>query len=376
MNEYTLRAFLRDRLPYILFYAAFGLSSAAVVQLDLTLQGASLQFANVAYLVLLGFAGLVAFLLVDYRRQAPFYQRLARVGRDATPEEMSILETPRTLEQRVYADAWATLFARLQTEFAGERVRTQQRLHFLSQWAHHMKTPVAVIDLELQKARRDGLADPEAFIASIAEEIDRIQRSLQALLNAIRLDQFAADLKLEPVHLPSLARQVVNDYRRAFIAHRVFPRLEPAGPDVPEERLTVHSDAKWLRLVLEQIIGNAVKYAARPEGDGHVTIRFALEEGDTVLEVEDDGIGIPPEDLGRVCEPFFTGAAGRAYPGSTGLGLYLAREICRRLGHRLTIDSQPGRGTCVRIRFARDPSIYAPLRDALTRPRRTAVAPS
>lgn len=376
MHAYTLRAFLRDRRPYILFYVAFGLLSAAVVQLDLMLQGASLRFVNLAYIVLLGVVGLGAFLVVDYRRQAPFYRRLARIGTDATPEDMSVLETPQTLEHRVYADAWNTLFARLRTELSDERVRAQKRLHFLTQWAHHMKTPVAVIDLELQKARRDGITDADALVQSIAEENQRLRQSLQALLNTIRLDEFAADLRLEPVHLPDAVRKVVNDYRHAFIAHHVFPKMEPPADDVPPDRFTVYSDAKWLQLVLEQIVGNAVKYSAKAEGGGRVVVRFRLEEGDTVLEIEDNGIGIPAEDLGRVFDPFFTGAAGRAHPGSTGLGLYLAREVCQRLGHRLTLQSSPGQGTRVRIRFSGDSSIYRGLRDGVSPDRISGLTPT
>lgn len=366
MSEYTFRAFLRDRRPYVVMYAAFGLLTAAVVRLDLWLHAGTLQLSGIAYIILLGFVGLVVFLLVDYRRQAPFFRRLGRIDDDATLDEMGVLDTPTTQEQQLYSDAWAALYGRLRTEFAEERLRTQRRLHFLSQWAHHMKTPVAVIDLELQKARRDPAGHAEQLVESVAEENERLRQSLQALLNTIRLDEFASDFKLELVRLPDMARQVVNDYRHAFIAHRVYPKIEQPDPAAPAELFTAHTDAKWLRLVLEQIISNAVKYSSSPERDGQVTIRFIQEDNHTVLEVADNGIGIPPEDLGRVFEPFFTGSAGRTHPSSTGLGLYLAREACQRLGHHLSIRSARGEGTRVRIRFAHDASIFADLRAPVT----------
>lgn len=488
MSEYTFRNFLRDRRPYVAAYAAFGLLAVAVIQLDLWLQGASLQFANVAYILLLGVVILAAFLAYEWRRQASFFRRLSDIehlgqtgpgarsdaadgalvgntwthargpvapgtsaAREAAPtvaslDDMSILETPLTLEQQAFAGAWAALYGRLRTLLAEEQLRSRQRLHFLSQWAHHMKTPVAVIDLELQTFRRDmagssaqdasssddavpsagadaAVAAPQAddapkdaaayrdtltrLLQSIAEENERIKRALQGLLNAVRLDQFASDFRLEPVNLPDLVRQVINDYRRAFITHEVYPKIEPAGPAAgtatvtaagtaaTAAELTVYSDAKWLRLVLEQIISNAVKYAApaaraadveRHAGDEHnhrkgrparaeqdrrtgqVVVRFARENGRAVLEIEDNGIGIPPEDLGRVFDPFFTGSAGRSHAASTGLGLYLAREACRRLGHQLTIRSAPGAGTTVRIRFDDDTSIFAGVRDAVAAP--------
>src|SRR5690606_17929341 len=138
-------------------------------------------------------------------------------------------------------------------------------------------------------------------------------------------------------------RKFINDHRREFIIHRVFPRLElqQGGTQVQEPDVThwlVETDRKWLRFVLEQIVSNALKYASPTDaGHGRATfiIRHDEREPEMVLEVVDNGIGIPPEDLPRVFDPFFTGHAGRHYPQSTGMGLYLAREVCRRLGHSI-----------------------------------------
>src|SRR5690606_20038992 len=92
------------------------------------------------------------------------------------------------------------------------------------------------------------------------------------------------------------------------------------------------------------------------------------EEPAVVLDVTDNGIGIPAEDLPRVFEPFFTGAAGRRFPQSTGMGLYLVREVCRRLGHAVTVESAPGQGTRVSVRFAAPRTIFSGLdRQAVTR---------
>lgn len=366
MPRFTFRAFVRDRRVYILVYAAFGLLTAAVVQLDLWLHDASLHYTNLVYIVILGFVGLLLFLAYDYRRQAAFLSKLDQMFDAGDLDRLSTLPGPVTLEQELFADAWARMYSLLNTAFSEERHRTRRRLHFLSRWAHHMKTPVAVIDLELQKARQNP-DYPRELVDSLAEENERLGRSLQALLHAIRLDDFAADFKIEAVYLPDLVRKVVNDYRHAFIAHRVFPRVEAPEEDaVSRELLTVRSDAKWLRLVVEQLISNAIKYSAGEGREGRVTVSFRQEEGKTVLTVSDNGIGIPPEDLGRIFDPFFTGSAGRKHATSTGLGLYLAREACDRLGHTITVRSAPGAGTQVDIVFPRDTSIFAGMPSSVT----------
>ncbi|OUN01399.1 MAG: hypothetical protein BAA04_06100 [Firmicutes bacterium ZCTH02-B6] len=362
-----LGAFLRDRAAYIASYAAFGLLCIVLVQLDLRLSGASLRYVNVVYLLILGAAILALFLLHDFQRSRRFYRRLEAAARAEGLAAAAALPEPASLEQRIVFDAWQLFNGRLQSELARERERGAARVAMISQWAHHMKTPVSVIGLELQKAARlPAEAELTAILASIAEEASHLDAQLVMLLNVNRLDDFAADLKPETVDLVALARGVINDNRRAFIAHRVYPRLDEPDPAVlSPERLRVGTDAKWLRLVLQQIISNAIKYAARPDRDGRVRVGFRQEGDETVLEVADDGVGIPAEDLGRVFEPFFTGANGRLHPRATGMGLYLAREVCRRLGHRITIASIPGQGTCVRLHFAPDPTLHAGLAPAL-----------
>ncbi|MDF2630198.1 MAG: two-component sensor histidine kinase [Symbiobacteriaceae bacterium] len=343
-------AFFRDRLAYIGAYLTFGSLTVAIIQLDLSLSGATLRLGNVLYVGLLGLVGLGIFLAVEYQRDQAFNRRLAALTGDEPLDQLAMLPNPTTHQQRLYAQAWASLYARLRAELREEQERGRRSVSLISQWAHHMKTPVAVIDLELQKART---TDPA--LVSIGEENQRLRHSIQMLLNAIRIEDFAADFRIEPVDLTALIRQIINDQKRAFILSRVYPRLAPAPPH------TVETDHKWLRFVIEQLVSNAIKYAARPEGEaqGQVTFTISPDGPDTLLEIADNGIGIPTEDLGRLFSPFFTGTNGRRYPQSTGMGLYLAKEGCRRLGHQIALTSRPHQGTTVTIRFTADRSIAA-----------------
>lgn len=349
--------FLRDRLLYIAFLIGFGVLALAVVQFDLWLSGAALRMGSLLYVALFGLIALLLFLLVDYQRQAAFYRQLAAFTGEEELDQLGLFPEGQTEEQRLFQRAFLALYGRLRAELTAEQRRGEQTIHLISQWAHHMKTPVAVIDLELQKARkRDATAEVEGLLSSLTEENLRLRNSLHALLNMVRLQDFAADLKVERIDLPALVRQLVNEQKRAFIAHRVYPKVESPTPDQP---LTVQSDAKWLQFVLEQVVSNAIKYAARPDREGQVQFRFRREGEDLLLEIADDGIGIPPEDLGRLFAPFFTGINGRLHRQATGMGLYLAREVCQRLGHRITVASQRGEGTQVTIRFLGSRSIFA-----------------
>lgn len=355
-------AFVRDRWAYVGAYLGFGLIALLVVQLDLWLSHASLQVINIGYILLLGLVGLGGFLGLEYQRQAAFFRRFGRGTGQEPLDQLGLVPEPRSLEQQLYAQAWGELYARLRAELMTERQRSQQQLFLVSQWAHHMKTPVAVIDLELQKvAKQEWPTEVGGALQSVAEENGRLQDALQMMLNLVRLEEFAADLKVESLDLVAFVRQLVNDEKRAFIAHRVYPRVEEAGAP-----LTIESDAKWLRLVLEQLISNAMKYSAGLDREGRVCFRCYRAEGQIVLAVADNGIGIPVADRGRVFAPFFTGTNGRRYNQSTGMGLYFAREICDRLGHRLSLESKEGEGTTLFLHFSPNRTLFDGLQARLT----------
>lgn len=440
MTDIRFRDFLRDRRIYIAVFLSFNLLTVAVVQLDLWFAGSTLHIGNVLYVGLLSVVGLAAWLTIDYRRQRAFYfqfaetldERLAERSDEASLDEVSLLARPVTEEQALYADAWRRLYSRLRADLVAQRERNRRRIELITQWVHHMKTPVAVIDLELQKARRRESADSdtgldesaesaayqdegtesgahqdgsahflssrptgteplndseptktrhrlppdEALLDSIAEENERLRHALHMLLNMIRLDDFAADFKIESVDLLAAVRDVINEHRRTFISHNVFPKIEQPSRCMQDSdpRVNVHSDAKWLKFALDQIVRNAIHYSARsgssdPDGgaqddSGHVVFRFDNDDDGTVLEIVDNGPGIRPEDIGRVFAPFFTGTGGREHRYATGMGLYLAKETCRKLGHDLSVHSELGKGTAVRLRFPTDTSLYADLRDA------------
>lgn len=105
--------------------------------------------------------------------------------------------------------------------------------------------------------------------------------------------------------------------------------------------------------MVEQLLFNALKYSKQGAGD-HITIRIETEGHETRLSVADEGIGIPPQDLPRIFDAFFTGENGRTMTEATGMGLYLAKQVCSRLGHQLYAESKEGTGTVMTIVFSSD----------------------
>ena len=199
-------------------------------------------------------------------------------------------------------------------------------------WVHQIKTPIAAMDLLLQ-AGPDRATEMEIELQKIAQYVDMV-------LQYLRLDSTAKDLVLQRCQLDAVVRQTVRKYAKLFILKKIQLVFQ-------ETKWEVLSDEKWLCFLLEQLLSNALKYT--PEG-GKISIFL---EGETNLVIADTGIGIAPEDLPRVFEKGFTGNNGRMDKKATGIGLYLCRRVTNLLGHTISIASEPGVGTQVRLGLGR-----------------------
>ena len=244
---------------------------------------------------------------------------------------LSLLPEARNAEEAAYREIINELDEDRRTAVSALDARNREAMDYYTMWVHQIKTPIAAMGLLLQE-------DESPRGRELATELFRIERYVELVLSYLRLEGPSTDYLIRMTALDPVLRQAARKYAPLFIRGRVSLDLRETG-------LRVLTDEKWLQLVVEQVLSNAVKYAP----GGHVTVRCKGES----LIVEDDGVGIAPEDLPRVFDRGFTGCNGRMDKRATGIGLYLCRQICRRLGHTIAVDSEPGRGTRVTIGLAR-----------------------
>ncbi|SET59684.1 sensor histidine kinase [Paenibacillus sp. NFR01] len=324
-----MKLFIREHVPLITVYAAQLLLITLVYRLD----GGSGRSVSL-YAGLLSLCLLLAYLAYRYMTHRAFYERLSE-----TPA--SLEDSGGPAQHAPLAESLRTLLARYfhlyQNDLHSYRHKLEEHIHFINQWVHGMKTPLSVIHLLIQD--KDGPP-----FAAISDELDRLKKGLETVLYTARLDTFEHDFYVERLELGAVVRAVTSEQKRLFIRKRVFPAVDI------EEGLDVASDEKWLSFILTQLITNALRYTV-DEGKV-VTFRgYKREDGIAVLEVRDAGVGIPPGDLPRVFDAYFTGVNGRSFQESTGMGLYLVKQICDKLGHHAEIESEMGVGTTVRLLF-------------------------
>ncbi|WP_078579958.1 sensor histidine kinase [Salipaludibacillus agaradhaerens] len=210
----------------------------------------------------------------------------------------------------------------------------KERVTFMNQWVHQMKTPISVIHLMIQD-------QDDPVFQDMRKELFKLEEGLKTVLYSSRLSMFGKDYHIESFPIAPFLKELIKENKRLFFQFNVYPHLKET-----EER-SILSDKKWLKFAIEQILSNAVKYSTKKAN--RVDLKVEKVNKRVLLTITDYGVGIPEQDVRRVCDPYFTGVNGRKYHESTGMGLYLAKEILGKLDHKMTITSEVNKGTTVCI---------------------------
>lgn len=281
----------------------------------------------IAYPTALCLVLLLAFAAADIARTKKKHTELERIKgfdarlADSFPKAGGIVE--RDYQEIIH-------LMREQHEAAEEKSEQSLRemMDYYTVWVHQIKTPIASMRLALQNI-------DTAQSRQLLSELGRIERYVEMVLTFLRLGSDSTDYVIKEHELDDIVRGAIKKLAGDFINKRI--KLE-----YTELNATVLTDEKWLAFVIEQVLSNALKYT--PEG----TVSVYLESPKTLC-IRDTGIGIAPEDLPRVFENGYTGYNGRSDKKASGIGLYLCRRVCDKLGHTISAESKAGEGTVIRI---------------------------
>jgi two-component system phosphate regulon sensor histidine kinase PhoR len=219
-----------------------------------------------------------------------------------------------------------------------ERRLDEAKSDFVASISHELRTPMtAVLGAAMTLLREDIELEPERrrqLLEMIGSQGRRLTQITEDVLLASRLDRGDLHFEREPVDVGELARRAVETMREQA-PESVTLRAAPNGD------ATVVGDPDRIEQVLVNLIDNAVKYS--PDG-GDVTVSAVSDEGRVRVEVADEGLGIPPAEHDSVFEKFYRGREA-GVPSGTGLGLYICRELVRRMGGTIGVRSRPGAGS-------------------------------
>ncbi len=322
MHRKGVGIFFLFSLIFLIVFALYGLPWEAVVYAA----------------ALCGFIGILL-LILDYRRFCSKCRKLTLMQEDVG---MTLERLPEAGDEpeRLYQELLWILYRQKRQSMDESNRRYQELTDYYTIWAHQIKTPIAAMDLILQNYQDKGLfLDEENAVRQLSEELKRIRQYVDMVLVVLRLDSDSTDYVIREYDLDDILRQAVKKYATQFIYKKLSLKYEPV-------KRRVLTDEKWLLFVVEQVLSNALKYTRTG------FIEISMEEPD-ILCIRDTGIGIAPEDLPRIFEKSYTGYNGRSDKKASGIGLYLSRRICGKLGHTIAAASAVGEGTTIRIGLAR-----------------------
>ncbi len=252
-------------------------------------------------------------------------------------ERADALFEAKTYQEKLYQDIIRVQEEEMRRIVSEYDEKKQDMADYYTMWIHQIKTPIAAMKLLLAEG------DPAC------RELFKVEQYAQMALGYARLESLSADLLFKTQDIYTVIKQAVKKYSILFIGSGLSFNLE-------EFSCQAVTDEKWISLVIEQLLSNALKYTT----SGGIRIRGLDRDGKETnaqavyVVIEDDGIGIRKEDLPRIFERGFTGYNGRYDRKSTGIGLYLCRQIMERLGHTIRAESEIGVGTRVTLGFLQD----------------------
>lgn len=318
---------MKTFLAYISGYRRMVILAAAYLLIFATvLYAAEVPSETVLYAGALCLAFTAVYALVGFYR---YYKRVSALKRTLSelPETLESLPTPQNESERLYTQMLQKTYAEYERAALEHRRREADMRNYYTMWVHQIKTPISALRLLIQSGARS---------AELQNEIFRIEQYVEMALNYQRLFCGSSDLVITRRSLDSAVRTSIRKYSKQFIMKRLRLEYEPGD-------ITVLTDEKWLCFVIEQVLSNSLKYTSA----GEIKI---CTVGRTLM-ISDTGMGIAAEDLPRIFDCGYTGYNGREEKRSSGIGLYLCSEVCRRLGHGISITSEVGKGTCVSITF-------------------------
>ena len=335
-NHYGLLTFLRGKALYIL--CCF----VGLVIMAFMLSVLQVPAQAIAIVAVFSAVPFVIALIVSYVQEHRFYRALAdAASNQETAKHLSNeIERPRFREGAIAWDVLSAQDAAYSEEIGKQRQEMQAYRDYVELWIHEVKTPIAAARLIL-----DDRHDEDA--ERLASEVDRIERQVESALYYARSTSLLRDYSIREVSLADAVRSVYKKHVRHLIGHGTTPDIE-----IPDE-VRVLTDRQWIEFVIAQIVVNAANYKASK-------IRFTVEEktgedgSASVLQISDDGCGIPAADMPHIFGRRFTGSNGKSSGSSTGMGLYLVSMMCQKMGLGLMAASEVGSGTRFLISFPHD----------------------
>lgn len=288
--------------------------------------------------IILFLCGILLF-FYNYNRKRKFYNELTKQLENLDKKYIitELIEKPNFLEGQIFYNSLYEINKTMNEEIKKYKLSLEEFKEYIEMWVHEIKLPLSSILLMIYK--KDD-------ISKVIEPTKRIENFVEQVLYYARSENAEKDYIIKECDLKEIISKVIKKNKEIFILEKIEIKLEKL------DNKKLLSDSKWLEFIINQIISNSLKYVDKEKSI--ITISTSENEKNIILKIQDNGIGIPKPDIKKVFDKSFTGENGRKVQTSTGMGLYIAKQLCEKLGHKIEIESEQNKYTSVFITFSKD----------------------
>ena len=328
------RDYLKDNLVGIIIYLS------TIILIVLILNAFKMPiFVSIICFSLFMICG-ISIITISYIKKNSFYKNYLS-NLEKLSKKYLILETipePNTYEEKILVNSLYDINKSMIENINEYQRSTIEFKEFVELWIHEVKIPISSLILKCHNNK-------EKYDKSFLSLIRRLDNQIDEVLYYVRSENTEKDFAITEVSLKEVIRNVGLKNKDDLLESNI-----DFITDLKD--LKINTDKKWLEFIINQIINNSIKY--KKDKDSYIKISAFEQSEKKVLEIYDNGIGIPSKDLKRVFEKSFTGSNGREKVKSTGMGLYIVKKLCDKLGHNIKIESKEKDYTKVIIEFGKN----------------------
>lgn len=316
--------YLKDKLNSILVFILF-----YIIILVFLIIFKTKRELNIFILFLLLIMGIIL-LLLDFFRKRNFYNKLIENISDLDQKYLILefMNEPDFYEGKILYELLYEINKSYIEKMNEYKKNVNSFKEYVEMWIHEVKLPISTMVLLNHNHKLDKRMN---------NQLNKIDNYIDQILYYVRSENAEKDYIIKETSIKKIINNVLLKNKDDIIENNIELEVE-----IKDEKIL--TDGKWMEFILNQIINNSIKYR---QSNPIIKIKYK----NNLLEIYDNGIGIKESDKKRVFDKMFTGENGKENIKSTGMGLYIAKEMCSKLGHEIMIESEENKYTCVKITF-------------------------
>lgn len=325
--------FLKEKIVQIV------LLMFAVVTIEIFLMIYSFDSFIKIYIPLIIFGLYMAGFIYEYQIKKRYYDELQKTIEELDEKYLitEIMKTPNFVEGKILKNILGQVDKSMHEQVNKYKYLQEDYKEFIELWIHEVKLPLTTSKMIVENNKNK-------VTRSIEEELDSIENYVEQALFYARSSAVEKDYYIRKCNLKDIVNESIKKNKTSLIEEKVDINIHDLDN-------VVSTDSKWIVFILGQIIQNSVKYRNK-KSLLNIEVYSEPKKDNTVLYIKDNGIGIKKEEISRVFDKGFTGTNGRlAGKKSTGIGLYLCRNLCEKLGVSINVKSTDSVGTVVSLVF-------------------------